>query len=202
MIETLAPFDQVELPRGDWTYADYLALPNDGRRYEIIEGVLYVSNAPNAAHQLIVTNISADLLVYVRAQQLGQVIVAPFEVHLSESARPVQPDLIFVRAARWPGNDIRFFEGAPDLVIEVLSPSSVRTDRVIKFTAYEQAGVAEYWIVNPAARSIEVYTLSGGEYGLVGEFSGEQNVQSFILEGLSLVAGSMFQSSSSTFEIT
>ena len=193
MIETLAPFDQVELPRGEWTYEDYLALPDDGRRYEIIEGVLYVSNAPNAAHQLVVHALDRRIGNFIDERKLGRLIPAPFEVHLTERSRPVQPDLIFVRADRWPGSGIRFFEGTPDLVIEVLSPSSVRTDRVVKFTAYEQAGVPEYWIVNPGAQTIEVYTLSGGEYGLVGEFTGGQNVQSPVLDGLTLAVSSVFQ---------
>jgi Uma2 family endonuclease len=193
VIEALAAIRPVEPAQGNWTYADYLALPDDGRRYEIIEGVLYVSNAPSAEHQLIVTNLATDLLTHVRTHRLGQVIVAPFEVHLSERTRPVQPDLIFVSSGRWLGSGVQFFKGAPDLVVEVLSPSSIRTDRVIKFTAYEQASVAEYWIVNPGLRSIEVYTLSHGEYALLGEFSGEQVVQSRVLGGLALVANAVFQ---------
>ena len=193
MIEVLAPVRPIESAQGDWVYDDFLALPDDGRRYEIIEGVLYVSNAPSAEHQLIVTNLATDLLTHVRAHRLGQVIVTPFEVHLSERTRPVQPDLIFVSSGRWLGSGVQFFTGAPDLVVEVLSPSSIRTDRVIKFTAYEQASVAEYWIVNPGLHSIEVYTLSHGEYALLGEFSGEQVVQSRVLGGLALVANAVFQ---------
>lgn len=182
-----------EIPaQGQWTYVDYLALPDDGRRYEIIEGVLYVVNAPNSDHQYAVTEIAAEMRNFVKANSLGRVLVAPFEVHLAEDSRPVMPDVLFVRADRWPQERIQLFEGGPDLVVEVVSPSSMRVDRVVKFTAYERAGVPEYWIVNPSTRSIEVYTLSNGEYGLLGEYSGDDTTQSTVLEGLEIVASSVF----------
>jgi len=176
-----------------WTYQDYLDLPDDGKRYEIIEGVLYVSNAPNSEHQSVVGEIFAQLHYFVRTNQLGKVLMAPFEVHLSEQSRPVQPDILFVKAERWPQEKVQFFEGAPDLIVEVLSPSNMRTDRVIKFTAYEQAGVVEYWLVNPLMRTVEVYTLSNGEYALLGEFAGETVIKSVVLTGLELINSSLFQ---------
>lgn len=178
--------------QGEWTYEDYLALPDDGTRYEIIEGVLYVVNAPNSDHQTVVTEVSAELRDFIKKEQLGRVLVAPFEVHLSSRSRPVQPDVLFVRAERWPAERIAYFEGAPDLVVEVISPSSVRMDRVVKFTAYEAAGVPEYWIVNPHARTVEVFTLSSGEYALLGEYTNEEVIQSAVLAGINLVASTLF----------
>ncbi len=175
-----------------WTYADYLNFPDDGRRYEIIAGELYMSNAPNSDHQSAVTEISRQVANFVIAHKLGKVLVAPFEVHLSETSRPVQPDVLFVKAARWPNSKIQFFDGAPDVVVEVISPSSSRLDRVIKFTAYEKAGVAEYWIVNLHTKTVEVYTLSVGEYALFGEFSGSEVVKSAVLDGLEIVCETLF----------
>jgi Uma2 family endonuclease len=188
---TFVPAQTHKAP-GDWTYADYLQLPDDGKRYEIIEGVLYVANAPNSDHQFTVAEISRQLGNFVIPRKLGQILFAPFEVHLAERTRPVQPDVLFVRAERWPAHRIAFFDGAPDMVVEVISPSSVRTDRVIKFTAYEQASVAEYWIANPTTRTVEVYTLSNAEYALLGEFAGEDTITSSVLVGIELVVSSLF----------
>jgi Uma2 family endonuclease len=149
---TLVP-TQVQPVQGEWTYEDYLALPDDGRRYEIIEGVLYVTHAPDIGHQFTVVEIVRQMSNFVLEHKLGRVLTAPFEIHLSETTRPVQPDVFFIKAENWPTAGAKFFEGAPDLIVEVLSPSSIRTDQYIKFSAYEQAGVSEYWLANPKTRS-------------------------------------------------
>lgn len=188
---TFAPM-QTQPAQGQWTYVDYLKLPDDGNRYEIIEGVLYVSNAPNSDHQFTVTELGAELRDFTKQNQLGRVLVAPFEVHLSETTRPVQPDILFVRGDRWPAERVAFFAGAPDLVVEVISPGSVRTDRVIKFTAYERAGVAEYWLANPHTRAVEVYILSNGEYALLGEFTDDDPIRSSVLEGIHIITSTLF----------
>ncbi len=142
--------------QGEWTYEDYKRLPDDGRRYEIIEGVLYVIAAPNFDHQYTVGEIFAALRTYVRERQLGIVISAPFEVHLPDIARPVQPDVLFIATERAPRSGAADFTGAPDLIVEVLSQSTARTDRLVKFGAYERAGVREYWLVDPRTHSVEV----------------------------------------------
>lgn len=177
---------------GEWTYEDFLQLPDDGNRYEIIEGVLHVTNAPNSNHQFTVGEISAELRNFVKRGKLGRVIVAPFEVHLSVHTRPVQPDVLFIRAERVPSGQFPFFEGAPDLIVEVMSPESVRRDRITKFTAYESAGVPEYWIVNPHARIVEVYVLSAGEYALLGEYRDNEQVQSQVLPEMEIIAKTLF----------
>ncbi|HNB52509.1 MAG TPA: Uma2 family endonuclease [Anaerolineales bacterium] len=178
--------------QGEWTYEDYLKLPDDGRRFEMIEGVLYVTNAPNIDHQFVVSEIVQKVGSFVRQHQMGYVLSAPFEVHLSEHTRPVLPDVIFLRNEHWPSTGASYFEGTPDLLVEVLSPSTRRTDQVIKFSAYEQAGVPEYWIVDPKSRSVQVFVLSGREYGLLGEFVGEDVVRSAVLEGLEIVTRTLF----------
>ena len=185
------PVQETEAP-GQWSYEDYLALPDDGRRYEIIEGVLYVGNAPDVDHQYTVAELAGEIRQFVKAQGLGYVLTAPFEVHLSERSRPVQPDVLFIRSERWPAPGAKFFAGAPDLVIEVVSPSSARSDQFVKFDAYERAGVPEYWIVHPRTHAVQVFTLSGGEYAELGEFVAHEAIQSVVLPGLAIVASALF----------
>ncbi|WP_423222959.1 Uma2 family endonuclease [Candidatus Amarolinea aalborgensis] len=178
--------------QGQWSYEDYVALPDDGRRYEIIEGVLYVSNAPDIDHQYTVAELVGEIRQFVKAQGLGYVLTAPFEVHLSERSRPVQPDVLFIRSDRWPAPGAKFFAGAPDLVVEVVSPSSARSDQFVKFDAYERAGVPEYWIVHPRTHAVQVFTLSGGEYAELGEFVAHEVIQSAVLPGLAIVVSALF----------
>jgi Uma2 family endonuclease len=177
---------------GQWTYEDYLNLPDDGRRYEIIGGVLYVTNAPDYDHQFTLMEIAFQLKLFTTDNKLGVVLTAPFEVHLAERTRPVQPDVLFIKSDKQPAPGAKFFEGVPDLIVEVLSPSTTRTDQSIKFSAYEQAGVPEYWIANPKTRSVEVFTLSGGEYALVNEFIGDEVIESAVLAGLFITTSTLF----------
>lgn len=177
---------------GEWTYDDFLALPDDGNRYEIIEGVLYTVNAPNIDHQYVVTQLIKKLAVFIEEHNLGEVLAAPFEVHLSKSTRPVQPDVLFIKAENWPGAGVSFYDGVPDLIVEVISPSSIRTDQHIKFNAYEQAGVPEYWIANPKTRSVEIFTLSGREYALLGQYAEDEVIESEALAGIQIITSSLF----------
>ncbi|MFZ4660763.1 MAG: Uma2 family endonuclease [Caldilineaceae bacterium] len=178
--------------QGQWRYTDYLHLPDDGRRYEIIEGVLYVANAPGFDHQFAVGETFAYLRQFIREHQLGVVLTAPFEVHLSETSKPVQPDVFFIRKERQPTAGDRIFVGAPDLIVEVISPSSIRLDRKAKFDAYERYGVAEYWLVEPKLRGVEVYILSNGEYALLGQYTGNELIESQMLAGLQIKANDLF----------
>ena len=189
-----SPVGQPGWPQqGQWTYADYLRLPDDGKRYEIIEGVLYVANAPSYEHQYTVGEIAFSLRLFVKERQVGVIIEAPFEVHLAENAKPVQPDILFIRTENQPSPGTQFFDGVPDLTVEVISPSSIRLDRHIKFDVYERYGVAEYWMVDPKARSVEVYTLARGEYALFGQYTGDEIVMSKLLDGLQIKASGLFQ---------
>ncbi|MFN8489604.1 MAG: Uma2 family endonuclease [Caldilineaceae bacterium] len=192
MVTAILESDHVTLPKGRYTYEDYLQLPNDGKRYEIIEGVLYVANAPSFQHQYTVHQLDRQIGNFVNEQQLGYVIPAPFEVHLSALSRPVQPNITFIRVERINAPSLQIFEGAPDLIVEVLSPESIRRDRVIKFTAYEAVGVTEYWIANPNARTVEVYLLARGEYVTLGEFKNAETIQSQVLAGIEIVTNSLF----------
>jgi len=183
---------QPKPPKKEYTYQDFLDLPDDGRRYEIIEGDLFASNAPNIDHQFTVMKIAFQLKRFVSEHELGYVLTAPFEIHLAEKTRPVQPDVFFIKKENWPPSRVQFFAGAPDLVVEVLSPSTQRTDQVVKFDLYEKVGVAEYWIVNPKTRSVELFILSAGEYALVNEYVADEVIESQLLAGLTIVTSSLF----------
>jgi Uma2 family endonuclease len=179
--------------QGHWTYEDYLRLPDDGRRYEVIRGVLYVSPSPKYGHQYAISMLIRTLGSFVFDHGLGIVLTAPFDVLMREIATPVQPDLLFLRAGREPHAGDPNFQGAPDLVVEVLSPSNRRYDQKIKLEAYEEAGVPEYWLVDPMSRTAVIYSL--GEKGRYCELSrgGEgEAVLSRVLEGFSVRVADLF----------
>ncbi len=186
------PTDQEWPAQGHWTYDDFLRLPDDGNRYEIIDGVLYMTNAPDIEHQRAVHQIASELEFFIRKANDGEVFIAPIEVHLPGIAQPVQPDVLFVSQARRDIVKPKFIDGAPDLIVEVLSPSTVRVDRTVKFDAYERAGVREYWIVDPKLHTVEVYTLSGQEYAVHDRFGAGERVTSPLLFGLELLTESVF----------
>ena len=98
-----------------------------------------------------------------------------------------------ISTAHQPPLGAKFFAGAPDLIVEVVAPSSIRLDRKAKFDAYEEAGVAEYWIADPKTRSVEVYTLSRGEYALHGQYTGDELIESALLVGLQIKTALLFQ---------
>jgi Uma2 family endonuclease len=179
-------------PQGQWTYADYLRLPDDGKRYEIIKGVLYVANAPSYEHQYAVGEIAFALRLFIKQHQSGVILAAPFEVHLAENTKPVQPDILFIPTDQQPPAGTQVFVGVPALIVEVISPSSIRLDRTVKFDTYEQVGVAEYWLVDPKAHLVEVYTLARGEYALFGQYTGDEVITSAVLPGLQIKASSLF----------
>jgi Uma2 family endonuclease len=157
------------------TYADYVTLPNDGKRYEIHDGELSVTPAPGRRHQRVVMRLTSMLDAYVTAHDLGEVDIAPFDIVLSEPSI-VQPDIVFVAKERAAGFSNRGFEGAPTLMVEVLSPSTAQIDRNTKLQLYARHGVPAYWIVDPDRRSIEVYILRGRRYGRPQRFSGDRLV--------------------------
>lgn len=180
--------------QGEWTHEDYLRLPDDGRRYEIIEGVLHVSPAPKYRHQFAAGALFALLWHYVRERGLGVVLAAPFEIYLSEWTRPLQPDIVFLRAEVEPSTNVSGFEGTPDLAVEILSPSSLRRDRIVKFATYEKAGVPEYWIVDPETRSVEVYAWRDGLYELHVHAVRDVPVTSTLFPDLALCVDEIFPS--------
>ena len=138
------------------TRHDYEALPETGKRYQLIGGELRVAPAPNRYHQEVSKNLEFVLHPFVKSNGLGKVYNAPFDVYLSDYD-VFQPDLLFVSNERRSILTDKGAEGAPDLVIEILSPSTEHNDRNTKFSTYAQAGVTEYWLIDPDARAIELY---------------------------------------------
>jgi Uma2 family endonuclease len=145
------------------TYDDYSQLPDDGQRYELFEGVLEVTPSPNTAHQTVVINLVLLLGIHVRQHRLGKVFVTPYDVLLSEIT-VLQPDLLFASRERRQIITPQHVRGAPDLVVEVLSPATAHRDRQSKQQLYARYGVAHYWIVDPERRELAVHALEGDAY--------------------------------------
>lgn len=147
------------------TYQDYLQMPDDRTRKEILGGDLYVTPAPTPLHQRVVTALVSILRAHAREHGLGEVLVSPIDVVLSQTD-VVQPDIVYIARANEQVIGEAAIQGAPDLAVEVLSPSTVKLDRGRKMELYARSGVAEYWIVDPDNRSVEVYRLEGSAYRL------------------------------------
>lgn len=160
------------------TYEDYLEIPEDGKRHEIVDGVHYVNAAPATYHQLVSSRLTIELGVKIMKAGLGTVLAAPTDVELSRHDI-VQPDLLAVRRNR---SEIirpsRVF-GAPDLLVEILSPSTRNYDRVQKSARYAACGVAEFWVVDPETRSVDQYCLAGATYAHTGRHERSISLASF-----------------------
>lgn len=147
------------------TYDDYLLIPDDGMRHELIAGEHCVTAAPNRKHQAIVGNLHWHLRSYLEAHPLGRAYLAPFDVVLSVHD-VVKPDLLYVSNARAARVLESHVQGAPDLVVEVASGSTRRRDEVAKKQLYERTGVVEYWFVDPEVNVVDVFHLRGERYDL------------------------------------
>lgn len=178
------------LPTTGWTYERYLQLDDD-ERYEIIGGELLVTPAPGTTHQRAVAELNFQIASFVRSRAIGEVFFAPTDVVLSESD-VVQPDIVFISNERSAIVMHRAIEGAPDLAVEIVSPSSVRRDRHRKMPLYERSGIREFWIVDPANRTIEVFVLEAGKYDLKSFAAGTGAVSSSVLGGFSVQAATVF----------
>ena len=145
-----------------YNYQDYLQLPED-KRYEIIDGDLFMVPSPNESHQHILVNILQVLVNHVRKNKLGAVYCAPFDILFSEEDI-VQPDVIFVSNENKKVITKDNIKGSPDLLVEILSPSTSRRDIGIKKKLYARHGVREYWIVDPERETVDVFRLKGREF--------------------------------------
>jgi Uma2 family endonuclease len=183
----LLPADRVTGPeQGHWTYADYAALPDDGRHYEVMDGVLLMSPSPSPAHQSVVNWIAFYLTQHAALTGLGRVFVAPLDVELAAN-RVVQPDvLVLLNENLGKVTDTRIV-GAPDLVVEVSSPGTAAYDRLNKFTAYAQAGVKEYWIVHPEMKTVELLVLQNGRYSSQGVLREKDVLLSQVVPGIASI---------------
>ena len=137
-------------------------MPEDGNRYEAIGGELYVTPPPRVSHQRIAMNLVAALLPLLKQAGRGELFFAPVGVEFPATREGVQPDILFVSNERLDIVGEDWLRGPPDLVIEILSPSTAARDRNIKRKLYRRQGVAEYWIVDPVARTVEVWNYAAG----------------------------------------
>lgn len=156
-------------PQGHWTYAAYAALPDDGNRYEIVDGVLYMAPAPTTGHQSASNLFAYYLTAHIQMNGLGRVFAAPTDVELP-NGDVVQPDVFVVLNGGGAVIERSRVIGAPDLVVEIASPSTSGYDRRQKQDAYARAGVSEYWIADPAAQTVELLVLEDGMYQSKGAF--------------------------------
>ena len=178
-------------PKAKLTYDDYANLPGD-ERYELIDGELILVASPNEKHQW----TSKRLFLRMQLAEdmgLGRLYYAPFDVVLTDSD-VVQPDLLFISKDRLDIITAANVQGAPDLVVEILSPSTSRLDRTRKRELYERHQVKEMWLVDPEDRKIWVLLLKDGKLDVVGEYSEGQSFSSTTLGGLSIDLDKVFQS--------
>jgi Uma2 family endonuclease len=146
-----------------YTYREYCYLPDDGRRYEIIEGELYVTPAPSPMHQTVSRRLQFALMRQLEEPGIAYVFNAPFDVILAETS-VVQPDLAIIRRGRREDISKRGLEGAPDIAVEIISPAHRGNDVFLKKAAYARLGIPEYWIVDPDLGRVEVFRLEEGGY--------------------------------------
>jgi len=154
------------------TYDDLLLFPDDGKRHELIDGEHFVSASPETYHQKLSMRIAFQLFGQIEVPGKGEVFPAPTDLKFSE-IDVVVPDILVVLAPRLRIITSKLIQGAPDLVVEILSPSTKARDRRNKLALFQKAGVPEYWIVDPVKRVVERYVLEGGVYRLAGEHSEE-----------------------------
>jgi len=187
----LAPVAELYPPQGQWTEEDYFALPDTNRIVELSEGRLIMPPHPTYSHQTALQNLFLKLQAFVEEHRLGIVRFAPLPVRLWPG-KIREPDIFFITKAHAD----RVGEqacGVPDLVVEIFSPATHRTDRLEKFLEYARAGVSEYWLVDPEERSIEVYVLKEGAYTLLGKHKEEELARSQLLAGLEIEVEAVFR---------
>jgi Uma2 family endonuclease len=156
------------------TYDDFLLFPDDGKRHELIDGEHYVTPSPSRKHQAIVWNLTVRIGTYLEANPVGRAFGAPFDVVFSQFD-VVEPDLLFISNARLEVLTTKNVQGAPNLVVEIGSPSTRQRDETIKRKLYERFGVEEYWVIDPEIETIAVYKRVGEAYQRVQELAVERN---------------------------
>lgn len=174
------------------TKEDYRLLPDSGPRYQLIEGELYMSPAPNRFHQVISRNIEFILLKYLESNPRGEVYDAPFDVYLSEHD-VFQPDIVFVAKENFKVLTDAGVEGAPDFAVEILSPTTAYLDKKSKLRVYARTGLKELWIVDPEPRLIHVYRLQENPDQPVATYSERDSFTSPHFPGLEIRGSEVFK---------
>ncbi|MCO5172315.1 MAG: Uma2 family endonuclease [Planctomycetes bacterium] len=179
-------------PQVRYTYEDYRQLPDDGRRYEVLDGELVVSPSPSRRHQELSKRLQYQLYRHAEVEhRVGEVFYAPFDVILSED-NVVQPDLLFVARERLAAFSERGLEGAPDLVVEILSPSTRARDRGKKREVYARFGVRELWLVDPERDAVDVFERVAGDLVATGSLGRGESLASRVVPGLRIDLAAVF----------
>ena len=174
------------------TYKDYAALtPPDSGHYELLNGKIIYMPSPTPRHQDVAMTLSALMHVYAHARQLGKIFQAPLDVKFDE-INTLQPDIVFVAAKRMSIIGKKNIEGAPDLVVEILSDGNNPKEMSFKKHIYESSGVREYWLVNLEKACVTVYLNEGGELIPLGIYTGNDPVESHVLAGFGTTAAAVF----------
>jgi len=171
-----------------WTYEDYCALPDDGNRYEVINGKLYVSPSPNPYHQ----RLAGRLFKLLDGLPEGETFLAPVDV-LFPGATPVIPDLLYLRQDQAELVTPRGIEGVPHLLIEILSPSTAAYDRTVKLNKYASAGVAHYWIVDRVPPTLMAFQLEGDTYRVIASLGPDDRWEPPAFPGLVVDMPALFK---------
>lgn len=172
------------------TYQDYCSLP-EGSPYQLIGGELVLTPAPGTYHQVVSMKLELQMASFVLNHDLGLVLYAPVDVYLGET-ETYQPDVVFISRERMPIIEPARINGAPDLVVEILSPATAYYDLRKKYKTYEKCGVKEYWVVDPEEKSVQLFTLVGGKFTLDQEAEGEGEIASRVIQGLRISLPSIF----------
>jgi Uma2 family endonuclease len=167
------------------TYDDYISLPNDRNRYEILEGELIETPSPTTNHQRVSRNLEFVLFSHIKHTNCGEILDAPMDVILDEST-VVQPDIIFIAKERFHILSKRGVDGAPDLLIEILSPATAKYDRISKMQLYARFGVQWFWIVDPDGRKVEEFERDGESYTPKSAHSGKERFTPAIFPELTI----------------
>ncbi len=176
---------------GPLTYRDLWHTPEDGNRYEIINGEVSVTPPPNTGHQRVSRNLGRILDRHVTEHDLGEVLYAPVGVVL-EKPSGVQPDVIFVVKGRRSIIQEKAVFGAPDLVVEVLSSSTASRDRGVKKDLYARAGVRHYWLFDPRKRTLQAFRLDKDRYVLEAERTGTATFRPSLFPKLAIALGDVW----------
>ena len=176
------------------TYEDFLLFPDDGKRHELIDGEHYVTATPNLKHQMIVMNLGAMIWNYLKQHPVGRAFFVPMDIVLSDYD-VVEPDLQFISRERQAILTKQHVRGAPDLVVEVGSPSTRKRDETIKRRLYERCGVSEYWVIDPVIDTIKVYRRVDDRYVRSVELSLESGdvLTTPLLPGLEMPLSTIFE---------
>lgn len=174
-----------------YTYDDLRALPDDGKRHELIDGDFYMTPSPGFRHQKASKNLFVLLEHFIRAHDLGELLYAPFDVILSPTD-VVEPDLLFVAKPNVARLSERGVEGPVDLAVEIRSPSTEHLDMDLKKKLYARFGVPEYWVLDPAARRVELYRLEPQGYRLTGLYEMGTTFTSPTFPGLEIPVSAIF----------